>query len=137
MRAIQVRTCRYDSRTWRRNHCVISAISGSTEKATSASRQSIHTSTAMMPSEREHVAEHRHHAGREQLVQHVHVARHPRHQPADGIAIVEPQVEALQVPEDRHPQVEHHPLPDDLHRPGLGELEQEREQDGRRDTPRR
>ena len=38
-----------ESRTLRRNHCVISTISGSTENATSASRQSIHTSTAMMP----------------------------------------------------------------------------------------
>ena len=49
IRAIQVRTVRYDSRTLRRNHCVTSTISGSTENATSASRQSIVTSTIMMP----------------------------------------------------------------------------------------
>ena len=41
MRAIQARTVRYDSRTLRRNHCVTTRISGSTENATSASRQSI------------------------------------------------------------------------------------------------
>ena len=39
--------------------------------------------------QREDVAEDGDDAGREQLVQHVHVARDPRHQPADGIAIVE------------------------------------------------
>ena len=49
IRAIQIRTVRYDSRTLRRNHCVTSTISGSTENATSASRQSIMTSTIMMP----------------------------------------------------------------------------------------
>ncbi len=126
MRAIQVRTLRYDSRTFRRNHCVMSTMSGSTEKATSASRQSIQTSTAMMPSEREHVAEHRDHAGGEQLVEHVDVGRDARHQPADRIAVVEPQVEPLQVPVHLHPQVEHDPLPDHLQRPGLRVLERER-----------
>ena len=49
MRAIQVRTVRYDSRTFVRNHCVTSTINGSTEKATIASRQSMTTSTTMMP----------------------------------------------------------------------------------------
>ena len=47
--AIQPRTARYDARALRRNHCVTSAMSGSTENATSASRQSIHSSTPMMP----------------------------------------------------------------------------------------
>ena len=49
MRAIQMRTVRYDSRTRVRNHCVTSTMSGSTENASSASRQSITTSTIMMP----------------------------------------------------------------------------------------
>ncbi len=49
MRAIQPRTTRYESRTLRRNHCVTRTINGSTEKATSASRQSIHSITPMMP----------------------------------------------------------------------------------------
>ena len=45
MRAIQPRTTRYESRTLRRNHCVMRTISGSTENATSASRQFIHSIT--------------------------------------------------------------------------------------------
>ena len=49
MRAIHVRTVRYDSRTFRLNHWVTRTMSGRTEKATSASRQSITSSTTMMP----------------------------------------------------------------------------------------
>ena len=49
MRAIQPRTTRYDSRTFLRNHCVTNAIRGTTETATIASRQFIHSITAMMP----------------------------------------------------------------------------------------
>ena len=126
MRAIQPRTTRYDSRTLRRNHCVTSAISGSTAKATSASRQFIHSITRHDADEREHVAEDRDHAGREQIVQHVDVRGDARHQPADRIAIVVAQVEPLQMAVDRHPQVEHDPLPGQLHRPGLDVLGGER-----------
>ncbi len=50
MRAIHVRTVRYDSRTLRRNHCAIRTMSGRTVNATSASRQSIQSITTMMPS---------------------------------------------------------------------------------------
>ncbi len=49
IRATQARTVRYDSRTLRRNHCVTRTMSGRTAKVTSASRQSIVTSTIMMP----------------------------------------------------------------------------------------
>ncbi len=49
IRAIHVRTVRYDSRTFRRNHCVTSTISGSTAKLISASCQSMASSTIMMP----------------------------------------------------------------------------------------
>ncbi len=49
IRAMQVRTSRYDSRTWRRNHWVTTTISGSTAKDTAASRQSIVISTTRMP----------------------------------------------------------------------------------------
>ena len=49
MRAIHARTVRYESRTCRRNHCVMTTMSGSTENATSASRQSIASSTIMIP----------------------------------------------------------------------------------------
>ena len=76
--------------------------------------------------QREDVAEDRHDAGREQLVQDVHVGRDARHQPADGIPVVEAQVEPLQVSVDLHPQVEHDPLAGHLHHPGLHVLEHER-----------
>ena len=49
MRAMSVRTVRYDSRALRRNHCVTTAISGMTASATSARRQSITNRTMMMP----------------------------------------------------------------------------------------
>ena len=49
MRAIHARTVRYDSRTFTRNHCVTTAISGSTTKLASASRQSIPSITIMIP----------------------------------------------------------------------------------------
>ena len=47
-----------------------------------------------------------------------------------GIAVVVAQVEPLQVPVDRHPQVEHDPLPGQLHRPGLDVLGRERDDAG-------
>jgi hypothetical protein len=49
MRAIQMRTVRYDSRTFLRNHWVTSQMNGSTENATMARRQSIQTIITMMP----------------------------------------------------------------------------------------
>ena len=125
IRAIQVRTLRYDSRTLRRNHWVTSAISGSTAKAIAASRQSIDRQRRHDPDQQEDVAEDRHHAGGEQLVQDVDIRRHPRHQPADRVAVVVLDVDALQMPVDLHPHVEHDPLPGVLQRPGLQVLERE------------
>ena len=55
----------------------------------------------------------------EEVVQHVDVRGDARHQPADGVAVVVAQIEPLQVAVDRHAQVEHDPLPGQLHRPGL------------------
>ena len=49
MRATRARTCRYESRAFLRNQCVTRAMAGRTEKATSARRQSIQSSTTMMP----------------------------------------------------------------------------------------
>ena len=49
IRAMRPRTTRYDSRTLRRNHCVTSTMSGSTEKATSASRQFMPIMMIMIP----------------------------------------------------------------------------------------
>ena len=97
MRAIHSRTVRYDSRTLRRNHCVTSTISGSTENASSASRQSIIDQHDHDAGEREDVAEDRDHARGEEIVEDVDVGRDPRHQTADRIAIVELQVEPLQM----------------------------------------
>ena len=50
--------------------------------------------------ETEKVAEHGYHARREQIVDDVHVRRHARHQPADGIAVVVLQVDLLQISQD-------------------------------------
>ena len=107
-------------------------MSGSTENATSASRQSIAEQHDHDADEREDVAEDRDDAGGEQVVQHVDVGRDPRHQPADRIAVVELQVEALQVPVDLHAQVEHDALPGHLQHPGLEVLERERAEQDRR-----
>ncbi len=126
MRAIQVRTVRYDSRTFRRNHCVMRTMSGSTEKATSASRQFIVSEHDHDAGEREHVAEHRDDARGEQVVEDVHVRRDAGHQPADRVAVVELDVQALQVPVDLHAHVVHDPLPESLQDVGLQVLEDER-----------
>ena len=125
IRAISVRTVRYDSRTCTRNHCVTSTISGSTENAISDSRQSIVNSTIMMPVEHEHVAEGGDDAGGEEIVEDVDVAGDARHQAADRIAIVVAQIEPLQVPVDLHAHVEHDALADHLHQPGLHVFEHE------------
>ena len=63
--------------------------------------------------------------------------RDARHQPADRVAIVEAQVEPLQVRVDLHPQVEHDPLPGQLHHPGLQVLEQRSRRRARAGTPPR
>ena len=52
--------------------------------------------------QREDVAEDRDDAGREHVVEDVDVRGHARHQPPDGIAIVELEVDALQVRVDLH-----------------------------------
>jgi hypothetical protein len=78
------------------------------------------------PEVNQHVPENRHQPRREQLVQHVDVRGHPGHQTANRVAVVEAEVELLQVRKHLHPQVEHHPLPGDLHGPCLHVLEGER-----------
>ena len=77
--------------------------------------------------EREDVAEDRHDARGEEVVQDVDVRGHARHQPADRIPIVVADVEPLQVAVDPHPQVEHDPLAGQLHRPRLDVLGDERD----------
>ena len=72
--------------------------------------------------EREDIAEDRHYAGGEQIVDDVHVGRHPGHQPAHGVSVEVLEVQALQVRVDRHPQVEHDALARELQREGLDVL---------------
>ncbi len=76
--------------------------------------------------EREDVAEDRDDAGREHVVEHVDVRRDARHQAADRVAIVELDVDALQVTVDLHAHVEHDALPRHLQHPGLQVFERER-----------
>ena len=72
--------------------------------------------------EHRQVAKDGHQAGGEEVVEHVDVGGHARYQAADGIAIVEGEVEALQVLHELLAEVEHGELPGPLHEHGLGEL---------------
>ena len=76
----------------------------------------------------EDVFEDRDHAGGEHFVQRVHVAGDAGDQAADRVLVEEGDVQALQVAEDLAAQIEHHLLSGPLHDVGLGELEQEAEQ---------
>ena len=100
--------------------------SGITAKVTSARRQSSTSITAMMPEQREQVAEHRDDARGEQLVDRVHVGRDPRHQPAHGVLVEVADVQPLQVGEDLPPHVQHDALAGQLHDVGLREAHRER-----------
>ena len=75
--------------------------------------------------EDEDVAEDGDQSRREQIVEGVDVGRDPRHQPADRIAVVEAEVEPLEVAVDLHPQRVHDALPDRLQDVGLAVLEGE------------
>ena len=125
MRATQPRTSRYDSRDvaaepLRHQHDQRQHREGDQRQPP------VHPQhDADDADQHERVAEHRDHAGREQLVERVDVARDARHQPADRVAIVVGHVEPLQVAVDRHPHVEHDALADHLRDPGLRELEHE------------
>ena len=81
--------------------------------------------------EREQVAQNRHQAGGEQLVEDIDVGGDARHQAAHGIAVVEGDVEILQVGHQLAAQVEHGLLADVLHDVHLGEFEQEDTEQGR------
>ena len=130
MRAILTRTSRKLSRTRALNQEVSRSSSGTMENATSASRQSSQNRTPDDAREEQDVAEDRHDAGREELVQGVHVGGHPGDQPADGVAVVEGDGQALQVAEDLPAQVVHDVLPHELHHVALGVEHEEREHQG-------
>jgi hypothetical protein len=75
------------------------------------------------------------HAGGEQLVQRLHVGRDPGHQPADRIAVEVGDAEALEMPEDLHAQVVHHPLPHEGRQQHPGVLHHQLQQQGRQVQP--
>ena len=82
-------------------------------------------------SEHHQIAEDRHQAGREEVVEHVDVGGHAGYQAAHGIAVVEGEVEPLQMFHELLAQVEHGELAGLLHQVGLGELGDKRcHQDG-------
>jgi hypothetical protein len=79
----------------------------------------------------EQVAEDRHHAGGEHLVEHVDVVGHAGEQPAHRVAIEERDRQALEMTEQRHAQVHHDALPNALHDLGLQVSESEADQQHR------
>ena len=89
--------CGSDSRTLRRNHCVTSDDQRQHENATSASRQSIDSSTIMMPASVKMSPKIDTTPDGEHIVDHVDVGGDAGHQAADRVAVVELQVEALQM----------------------------------------
>ena len=73
----------------------------------------------------QHVAQNGHQPGGKEIVQHVHVAGHAGHQAAHRIAVVEGQVEILQVLHELAAQIEHGELAGVLHQVHLRELTDE------------
>ncbi len=77
------------------------------------------------PQEREDVAEDGDDAGREEVVEDVHVRRDACHHPPDRVPVVVAQVQPLQVRVHLHAHVEHDALPGQLQGPGLDVLRRE------------
>ena len=75
--------------------------------------------------EHQQIADNGHQAGREQFVQDVDIGGDARDQPADGIAVVIGNVQALEMRHQIAPQVEHGALAGVLHEVRLAELEHE------------
>ena len=73
----------------------------------------------------QHIAQNRHQSRSEKIVQHIHVGSHASHQAAHRIAIVERQVEILQVLHELAAQIEHGELAGILHQVRLHELADE------------
>ena len=95
MRATRIRMSRNDSRTLRRKTAATSSMTGMTAKATRARRQSTTSIIVMMAMQGEHVAEHGHESGGEQLVERLDVGGDPGHQPADRVPVEVGNAEAL------------------------------------------
>ncbi len=137
IRATRIRMSRKASRTLRRNTAATSSMTGMTAKATRARRQSTTSIIVMMAMQREHVAEHGHHSGREQLVECLDVGGDPGHQPADRIAVEVGDAETLQVGEQLEPEIGHHSLTDPGGEQRLTVVERELEQQRAGRMPRR
>ena len=76
----------------------------------------------------ENVFDNGNHARGEHIVQCIHVGGHARHQAPHGILVEERDVHPLQMAVELAAQVEHHLLSGPLHQVGLGEFEEESEQ---------
>ena len=101
-------------------------MNGNTENATSCQAPVHPQQHDHDPQQRDQVTEDRDHAGGEEIVQCIDVGRHARHQATHRVAVVEPDVEPLQMRVDLHAEVKHDPLPHHLHRVRLDVFEDER-----------
>ena len=126
MRAMRTRTDLNDERAPSRNQVVSATSSGKNrERDKSELPVDLKHPDHNVEDHRE-VAEDRDHSGSEHLVQRIDVGGQPRHQPADGIVIVELNRELLQMREDLLAQVVHYVLTHRLHHDGLSVLDGER-----------
>ena len=80
------------------------------------------------------VAENGDDAGREQVVQHIHVGGDTRHHAAHRVAVVETQLQALQVAENLLAQVVHDFLSHQLHGERLDKLQDKGQKDRRQEN---
>ncbi len=115
MAAMRERTCRYVMRAPRRNQIEARTMNGVIENRTMRHAPVHPEEHADDADEDEDVAEDGDEAGGEEVVERIDVGRDPRHETADGIAIEELQIEALQVPEDLLAQVVHDVLTHQVH----------------------
>ena len=90
----------------------VSQTSGITENVTSASRQSIGSIIVMMAASVKTSPNTVTSPGGEQLVQGLDVGGDPGHQPADRVAVEVRDAEPLEMAEDLHAEIVHHPLAD-------------------------
>ena len=86
--------------------------------------------------EGEHVAEHGHDSGGEQLVERLDVGGDPGHQPADRVPVEIGNAEALEVGKQLEPEIAHHPLADPRGEQRLTVVQCKLEEQGKHKCPR-
>ena len=124
IRAMAVRILRFASRTYLRKTSVTTKMNGKhgecveCQPGVDGKQQDGHHR------QQEKIVDHGHDAGREQVVQRVHVGGDARHQPAHGIPVEIAHRQALQAPEDLRAHVVHGLLADALHDADLDVLRQ-------------